>query len=81
MAHCPQLSWLLGPASGRVSVVCLCVIRVILPVLPGEPRDAEPLTAVNILLLPAGGSPLIAANTFTQCCANWPLLSMQVPIS
>ena len=49
-----------------VEFACLCVICVILPVLPGEPQDAELLTAVNILLLPAGGSPLIAANTFTQ---------------
>ena len=33
---------------------------------PENLEDAEPLTAVNVLLLPAGGSPLIAANTFTQ---------------
>jgi len=28
--------------------------------------DAELITAVNVLVLPVGGSPLIAANTFTQ---------------
>ena len=46
MTHYPQLSWLLGPASGRV-----CSLRAF---------------ASSALSIPAGGSPLIAANTFTQ---------------
>jgi len=28
--------------------------------------DSELITAVNVLLLPAGGSPLITENTFMQ---------------
>jgi E3 ubiquitin-protein ligase TRIP12 len=55
-----------------VEFACLCVIRVIDSYYRASPEnleilvDAELITAVNVLLLPAGGSPLIAANTFTQ---------------
>ncbi|KAH9004468.1 hypothetical protein EDB86DRAFT_2883363 [Lactarius hatsudake] len=55
-----------------VEFACLCVIRVIDSYYRSSPEnleilvDAELITAVNVLLLPAGGSPLIAANTFTQ---------------
>jgi E3 ubiquitin-protein ligase TRIP12 len=55
-----------------VEFACLCVIRVIDSYYRASPEnleilvDAELLAAVNVLLLPAGGSPLIAANTFTQ---------------
>jgi E3 ubiquitin-protein ligase TRIP12 len=55
-----------------VEFACLCVIRVIDSYYRSSPENleilvnAELITAVNVLLLPAGGSPLIAANTFTQ---------------
>jgi len=55
-----------------VEFACLCVIRVIDSYYRSSPEnleilvDAELISAVNVLLLPAGGSPLIAANTFTQ---------------
>ena len=55
-----------------VEFACLCVIRVIDSYYRSSPEnleilvDAELITSVNVLLLPAGGSPLIAANTFTQ---------------
>ncbi|KAI9510528.1 hypothetical protein F5148DRAFT_1274737 [Russula earlei] len=55
-----------------VEFACLCVIRVIDSYYRSSPEnleilvDAELIAAVNLLLLPAGGSPLIAANTFTQ---------------
>ncbi|KAI0272306.1 hypothetical protein BC834DRAFT_1030472 [Gloeopeniophorella convolvens] len=55
-----------------VEFACLCVIRVIDSYYRSSPEnleilvDAELITAINVLLLPAGGSPLIAANTFTQ---------------
>ncbi|KAH9172968.1 hypothetical protein EDB89DRAFT_1961917 [Lactarius sanguifluus] len=55
-----------------VEFACLCVIRVIDSYYRSSPEnleilvDAELITAVNVLLLPAGGSPLIATNTFTQ---------------
>ncbi|KAI9429610.1 ubiquitin-protein ligase [Lactarius indigo] len=55
-----------------VEFACLCVIRVIDSYYRSSPEnleilvDAELIAAVNVLLLPAGGSPLIAANTFTQ---------------
>lgn len=54
-----------------VEFACLCVIRVIdsyyrSPVENLESLvDTELIRAVNQLLLPAGGSPLIASNTFT----------------
>ncbi|KAF8262629.1 hypothetical protein EI94DRAFT_1773142 [Lactarius quietus] len=52
-----------------VEFACLCVIRVIDSYYRSSPEnleilvDAELIAAVNVLLLPAGGSPLIAANT------------------
>ncbi|KAI0060670.1 hypothetical protein BV25DRAFT_1954506 [Artomyces pyxidatus] len=55
-----------------VEFACLCVIRVIESYYRSSPEHLESLVdidlikAVNLLLLPAGGSPLIAANTFTQ---------------
>ncbi|EJD07256.1 uncharacterized protein FOMMEDRAFT_71851 [Fomitiporia mediterranea MF3/22] len=63
----------LGYADQRlVDFAALCVIRIIesyhrshadkLEVLV----DAELIKAVNVLLLPAGGSPLISAGTYTQ---------------
>ena len=51
---------------------CLCVTRVIDSYYWSSPEnleilvDAELITTVNVLLLPTGGSPLTAANTFTQ---------------
>ncbi len=54
-----------------VEFACLCVIRVIdsyhrSPIENLESLvDTELIRAVNQLLLPAGGSPLIASNTFT----------------
>ena len=54
-----------------VEFACLCVIRVIDSYYRSSPENLESLVdvdlikAVNLLLLPAGGSPLIAANTFT----------------
>ena len=72
MANHPQLPWLLGPASGRVCMPSVCVIRVIDPYYWSSPENVEILvnakliTAVNVLLLPAGGAPFITANTFTQ---------------
>ncbi|KAI0042289.1 hypothetical protein FA95DRAFT_1500247 [Auriscalpium vulgare] len=55
-----------------VEFACLCVIRVIESYYRTSTESLESLVdvdlikAVNLLLLPAGGSPLIAANTFTQ---------------
>jgi E3 ubiquitin-protein ligase TRIP12 len=55
-----------------VEFACVCVIRVIdsyhrnYPQLLEDLVDLELIKAVNLLLLPAGGSPLIAANTFTM---------------
>ena len=54
-----------------VEFSCLCVIRVIDSYYRSSPEnleslvDAELIRAVNLLLLPAGGSPLIASNTYT----------------
>lgn len=54
-----------------VEFACLCVIRVIDSYYRSFPEnlealvDTELIKAVNLLLLPAGGSPLIAPNTFT----------------
>lgn len=54
-----------------VEFACLCVIRVIDSYYRSSIEnleslvDAELIRAVNQLLLPAGGSPLIASNTFT----------------
>src|SRR5882762_4660942 len=51
--------------------VCLCVIRVIDSYYRASTENLETLMdkdlirAVNTLLMPAGGSPLIAANTYT----------------
>lgn len=62
----------LGYADQRlVEYACLCVIRVIDAYHRASPEnleklvDADLIRAVNLLLLPAGGSPLIAASTFT----------------
>ena len=56
MAHHPQLSWLLGPASGRVCVPLRHPsYRFLLPSSPENLKilvDTELITAVNILLLP-----------------------------
>jgi E3 ubiquitin-protein ligase TRIP12 len=55
-----------------VEFACLCVIRVIDSYYRSSSENleilvnAELIAAINVLLLPAGGSPLIAANTFTQ---------------
>lgn len=55
-----------------VEFACLCIIRVIDSYCWASPEnlkvlvDMELLAAVNVLLLPAGDSPLIAANTFAQ---------------
>jgi E3 ubiquitin-protein ligase TRIP12 len=65
-----------------VEFACLCVIRVIDSYYRSSPEnlenlvDAELITAVNLLLLPAGGSPLIAANTFTQEFSHRPALKV-----
>ncbi|KAF8889303.1 hypothetical protein BD779DRAFT_1611065 [Infundibulicybe gibba] len=54
-----------------VEFACLCVIRVIDSYYRASTDnleslvDADLIKAVNQLLLPAGGSPLIAANTYT----------------
>jgi E3 ubiquitin-protein ligase TRIP12 len=54
-----------------VEFACLCVIRVIDSYYRASTENLELLVdtdlikAVNMLLLPAGGSPLIAANTYT----------------
>jgi E3 ubiquitin-protein ligase TRIP12 len=54
-----------------VEYACLCVIRVVDSYYRSSPEslealvDADLIKAVMNLLLPAGGSPLIAANTFT----------------
>ncbi len=54
-----------------VEFACLCVIRVIDAYYRSSPEhlealvDTELIHAVNNLLLPAGGSPLIASTTFT----------------
>ncbi|KAL4245224.1 UPL family protein [Abortiporus biennis] len=54
-----------------VEFACLCVIRVVDAYYRASPENLEALVdtdlikAVNLLLLPAGGSSLIAANTFT----------------
>lgn len=54
-----------------VEFACLCVIRVIDSYYRSSIENLESLvdtdliSAVNQLLLPAGGSPLIASNTFT----------------
>ena len=54
-----------------VEYACLCVIRVVDAYYRSSSEhlealiDADLIKAVNLLLLPAGGSPLIAANTFT----------------
>ncbi|KAI0924248.1 hypothetical protein AcW2_005179 [Taiwanofungus camphoratus] len=54
-----------------VEYACLCVIRVIDAYYRSSPENLEALVdidlikAVNNLLLPSGGSPLIAASTFT----------------
>lgn len=54
-----------------VEFACLCVIRVVDSYYRASTENLESLVdtdlikAVNQLLLPAGGSPLIAANTFT----------------
>src|SRR5882762_9937557 len=51
--------------------VCLCVIRAIDSYYRASTENLETLVdkdlirAVNTLLMPAGGSPLIAANTYT----------------
>jgi E3 ubiquitin-protein ligase TRIP12 len=54
-----------------VEFACLCVIRVIDSYHRSSTENLETLVdtdlvrAVNLLLMPAGGSPLIAANTYT----------------
>ncbi|CDO68376.1 hypothetical protein BN946_scf184815.g23 [Trametes cinnabarina] len=54
-----------------VEFACLCVIRIIDSYYRASPEnlealvDADLIRAVNMLLLPAGGSPLIAASTYT----------------
>lgn len=62
----------LGYADQRlVEYACLCVIRVVDAYYRAASDKLEALfdidliRAVNLLLLPSGGSPLIAANTFT----------------
>jgi E3 ubiquitin-protein ligase TRIP12 len=55
-----------------VEFACLCVIRVIDSYYRASVKnlealvDRELITAVNLLLLPSGGSPLIAPATFTS---------------
>ncbi|KAH9924830.1 hypothetical protein B0H21DRAFT_781413 [Amylocystis lapponica] len=54
-----------------VEYACLCVIRVVDAYYRASPENLEALVdidlirAVNLLLLPSGGSPLIVASTFT----------------
>ncbi|KAI0730615.1 hypothetical protein C8Q76DRAFT_644034 [Earliella scabrosa] len=54
-----------------VEYACLCVIRIIDSYYRSSPESLEALVdidlirAINMLLSPAGGSPLIAASTFT----------------
>ncbi|KAI0773262.1 hypothetical protein BD413DRAFT_656909 [Trametes elegans] len=54
-----------------VEYACLCVIRIIDSYYRSSPEnlealvDADLIRAVNMLLLPAGGSPLIATSTYT----------------
>ncbi|KAI0675862.1 hypothetical protein C8Q78DRAFT_964482 [Trametes maxima] len=54
-----------------VEYACLCVIRIIDSYYRSSPENLEALVdtdlirAVNMLLSPAGGSPLIAASTYT----------------
>jgi E3 ubiquitin-protein ligase TRIP12 len=67
----PVIRNCLGYSDQRlVEFACLCVIRVIDSFRSSAENlealvDAELIRAVNMLLLPAGGSPLIASNTFT----------------
>ncbi|KAG8874928.1 Ubiquitin fusion degradation protein 4 [Tulasnella sp. 331] len=55
-----------------VEYACLCVIRVIesfhrsSPDLLDTILDGETIKAINVLLLPAGGSPLVSSGTFTS---------------
>ena len=55
-----------------VEFACLCVIRVIESFYRSSPElldsilDAETVKAINVLLLPAGGSPLVTPNTYTS---------------
>ncbi|CAL1714169.1 unnamed protein product [Somion occarium] len=62
----------LGYADQRlVEYACLCIIRVIDAYHRASPEnleklvDADLIKAINLLLLPSGGSSLIAASTFT----------------
>ncbi|KAG9312850.1 hypothetical protein JVU11DRAFT_6281 [Chiua virens] len=54
-----------------VEYACLCVIRIIDSYHRGSTENLENLLdetairAINLLLMPSGGSPLIAANTYT----------------
>ncbi|TBU40976.1 hypothetical protein BD309DRAFT_1082383 [Dichomitus squalens] len=54
-----------------VEYACLCVIRIIDSYYRSAPEhlealvDADLIRAINMLLLPAGGSPLIASSTYT----------------
>ncbi|KAI0364359.1 hypothetical protein BV20DRAFT_1107706 [Pilatotrama ljubarskyi] len=68
----PILRNCLGYSDQRlVEYACLCVIRIIDSYYRSSPEnlealvDADLIRAVNMLLLPAGGSPLIAASTYT----------------
>lgn len=69
----PIIRNVLGYSDQRlVEYACLCVIRVIesfhraSPDLLDTLLDAETVKAINILLLPAGGSPLVSPSTYTN---------------
>lgn len=67
----PVIRNCLGYSDQRlVEFACLCVIRVIDSYRSSAESlealiDSDLIHAINMLLLPAGGSPLIASNTFT----------------
>ncbi|KAH9944969.1 uncharacterized protein BXZ73DRAFT_38598 [Epithele typhae] len=68
----PIIRSCLGYSDQRlVEFACLCVIRIIDSYYRSSPENLEQLVdrdliqAINMLLLPAGGSPLIAPSTFT----------------
>lgn len=68
----PIVRNVLGYSDQRlVEYACLCVIRTIESYHRSSPDlletllDAQLIRAVHVLLLPAGGSPLISSNTYT----------------
>lgn len=70
----PTIRNVLGYSDQKlVEYACLCVIRVIEAYFRSSADlletllQPELLRAINVLLMPAGGSPLISASTYTLC--------------